>query len=65
MKVQDIAGRKPMDIACCIIQMRQNKLGQLKKYHDDGLLSWKTFQIVQVKFKIGTGWAIDALYARV
>ena len=65
MKVHDIEGTKPMDIACCIIQMRQNKLGRLRKYHDDGLVSRKKFHKVQVKIEFGTTWAIDVFYARV
>jgi len=47
VKVHDIEGTKPMDIASCIIQMRQNKLGRLRKFHDDGLVSRKKFQKLQ------------------
>lgn len=64
-KVHDIEGTKPMNIACCIIQMRQNKLGQLRKFHDDGLVSRRKFQKFQVRIYFGTGWAIEAFYARV
>lgn len=65
VKVHDIEGTKPLDIACCIIQMRQNKLGRLRKFHDDGLLSPKKFQKFQVTISFGTGQAIDVFYARV
>lgn len=48
VKVNDIVGTKPMDMACCIIQMRENKLGRLRKFHDDGLVSRKKFQNMEV-----------------
>ncbi len=35
VKVNHIVGMKPMDLACYIIQMVQNKLGRLWKFHDD------------------------------
>ena len=59
VKVHDIEGTKPMDIACCIIQMRQNKLGRLRKFHDDGPVSRKKFQNFQVNIYFATGQAID------
>lgn len=49
VKVHDITGTKPMDIACCIIQMRQNKIGRLRKFHNDGLINRKKFKESQVK----------------
>ena len=63
--VHDIEGTKPVDIACCIIQMRQNKLGRLRKFHDDGLLIPKKFQKFQATIYFGNGRAIDVFYARV
>ena len=39
VKIHDIVGTKPIDIACCISQMRDNKLGRLRKFHDDTLIS--------------------------
>ena len=53
-----------MDIACCIIQMRQNKLGRLRKYHGDGLVSQNVSE--SSGKVIDRDWKGDCwLYARV
>ena len=52
VKIHDIVGTKPIDIACCISQMRDNKLGRLRKFHDDTLISSRKFKQLKVRYYI-------------
>ena len=50
VKIHDIVGTKPIDIACCISQLRDNKLGRLRKFHDDTLISSRKFKQLKVRY---------------
>ena len=39
VQVHDIIGTKPLHLPSVIQQMRQNKLGRLRKFYNDTLLS--------------------------
>lgn len=52
VKIHDIVGTKPIDMACCISQMRDNKLGRLRKFHDDTLISSRKFKQLKVRYYI-------------
>ena len=52
VKINDIVGTKPMYMACCISQMKDNKLGRLRKFHDDTLISSRTFKQLKARYYI-------------
>lgn len=52
VKINDIVGTKPIYMACCISQMKDNKLGRLRKFHDDTLISSRTFKQLKARYYI-------------
>lgn len=50
VKIHDIVGTKPIDMACCISQMRDNRFGRLRKFHDDTLISSRKFKQLKVRY---------------